>query len=610
MCGICGMVDFKSGTNKTLVKKMTRLLKHRGPNGEGFFFTREVGLGVRRLSIIDIELGDQPIHNKDKSVWIIYNGEIYNFQSLRSELEPKYKFTTNSDTETILHAYEEWGVDCVKKLNGMFAFVIFDTKLNRLFIARDRFGIKPFYYYFQNNKFLFASEIKALLVDNGIKKIPNDRVVYDYLVYGLHDNTEETFFENIKQLLPAHFMIVDESGVRSQKYWDLNVNKQIATDLEKDKECFEKFREFFIDSVRLELISEVPVGTCLSGGLDSSSIVAVINNLLLSKDENAKSIGNKQKIFSSIFTEEDIDERKYIEKICSATKVDKNFTHPTSKNLWKDLRKLVYYQDEPFMSSGMYAQWEVMKLAKKKVTVVLDGQGGDELLGGYLPYFGFYLRSLAKNKKLFRLFKESARGLDLYRPFISQYLSRKKNIAATKQLLRHSFVNSHYDKSVDKWQPKDFVDMMKMELTQTSVPRLLRYEDRNSSAFSLEARVPFLDHRLVEFIFSLPMDQRIRNGWTKYILRQAMKGILPEEIRLRRSKIGFAVPEFDWMVKNKKLIKGIFLSKKFRNRKYFEQDSVVKMFDEYCKKRQTQFNHVFWRLLNLEIWMEIFIDKM
>jgi asparagine synthase (glutamine-hydrolysing) len=219
------------------------------------------------------------------------------------------------------------------------------------------------------------------------------------------------------------------------------------------------------------------------------------------------------------------------------------------------------------------------------------------------------LFTLFKKKKALRLLKEALLGYDLYHPFITQFLSRRRNLRKIKRLLNNDFVNSNLNGYEDKWKPRDLADMLKMELTRSSVPRLLRYEDRNSSAFSLEARVPFLDHRLVEYVFSLPLDQRIRNGWTKHILRESMKGFLPEKIRKRRSKIGFAVPETDWMIKNKKLIKRVFESQKFRSRKYFNQKKVLEMFDEYCKNRKEEFTHAFWRLLNLEVWFEVFIDK-
>jgi asparagine synthase (glutamine-hydrolysing) len=298
MCGITGIVNFSSEIDGNLLKGMTEVLKHRGPDDEGYFIAEGVGFGHRRLSIIDLKTGHQPIHNEDESIWIVYNGEIYNFNDLRENLEKNgHKFYTQSDTEVIVHAYEEWGEDCVRRFNGMFAFAIWDRNKKQVFLARDRFGIKPLYYYFNDTKLLFGSEIKAILQDKTVKRIPDDEIIYEYLIYDLNDHREATFLKGIKKLMPAHYMIVDKTGIIIKRYWDLKINEELDATDNKDKTHTKDFYELLEDSIRLRLISEVPVGTCLSGGLDSASIVCLINRLLLSEIEAREVIGERQMTF-------------------------------------------------------------------------------------------------------------------------------------------------------------------------------------------------------------------------------------------------------------------------------------------------------------------------
>jgi len=607
MCGICGMTDFSSVIDKNLVKRMTRTLKHRGPNDEGWFFDKNVGLGNRRLSIIGIETGHQPIHNEDKTIWITQNGEIYNFQELREILKGKHKFYTETDTEVIIHAYEEWGEKCVTKFNGMWAFAIWDSKKKRLFLSRDRFGEKPLYYFFDGRKFVFASEIKSIFQDEKIRKNPNDKKIYEYLLYGLHDSDEDTFFEKIERLLPAHYMIVDKKGIRIKRYWNLRVNNKFDFSSKKDEEYARKFYELLEDSIRLRLVSEVPIGTCLSGGLDSTTVAVIINKLLVSGGVSKEMVGEKQKTFSAVYKDKDVDEREYIEEVAKNTGIEKNFIFPTSQNLWKEMKNLVYHQDEPFGGPSIFAQWSVMKLARKKVTVVLDGQGGDEILAGYIPYYGIYFFNLFQKKQFVHLSKEILLSLDLTLPFVKKFFAESKHESEIKRMLNSSFVSAFNKRSKTKWQGNDLAKFLYSEVTQNSIPRLLRYEDKNAMAFSIEPRVPFLDYRIVEYIFSLPINQRIKNGWTKYILRNAVKGLVPEKIRKRRSKIGFAVPERKWLLELKDKIMKTFLSDEFGQSKYFNQKEVIKKFKEFCDgKINDNYVRIFWRILILEMWIKVF----
>jgi len=553
--------------DKQLITKMSDILAHRGPDDVGFFFDENIALGNRRLSIIDIKGGHQPIYNEDSSICITYNGEIYNFQELRQELEKRgHKFYTSSDTEVIIHAYEEWKEDCAKKFNGMWAFAIWDSKRKQLFLSRDMVGIKPLYYFFDGKKFIFASEIKAILLEKSIQKTPNDQIIYEYLIYGLHDHTEQTFFSGIMALPPGHNLIVDKKGIRLEKYWDIvYINKETESSSRSDNFYAKNFLELFKNSVQLRLISEVPIGTCLSGGLDSSSIVFLINKLLFPNPDLIKVIGEKQKTFSSCYEEKRIDEREYIEEVTRHTTAQKNFIFPSSEQLWTDIEKLVYYQDEPFASTSVFAQWSVMKLARTKVKVVLDGQGGDELLAGYSAYYGVFLMNLLREKKIYSFIKELFSSLNLTLRYFKQYISfpPSKRLSESKRLLNENFVSQFnrvaeandknatlqrppYSEGVDFNLPK-LPELLYLDVMKFSLPALLRYEDRNSMAFSIEARVPFLDPRLIEYVFSLPTSQRLKNGWTKYILRNAMKGILPEKILKRKNKVGFATPEVKWL---------------------------------------------------------------
>lgn len=606
MCGITGYFGFN---DFRLLKKMTNTLKHRGPNDEGFLIEDDVGLGNRRLSIIDVKGGKQPIHNETKTIWITYNGEIYNYQELRAELlRLRHKFQTNSDTETIVHAYEQWGTNCLKKLNGMFAFAIWDSWKKILFIARDRLGIKPLYYHEGNGGFIFASEIKALLQNKRIERIPNEKVIYQFLIDGVHDHTEETFFLGIKRLMPAHYMIVSKKGIKIGKYWELKINRKLI-DSKSDEQRAKEFYNMFEDSIRRHLISEVAVGTCLSGGLDSSSIVCLVNEFLKKQKSMKQILGKRQKVFSAVYSNPEIDEKQYINQVVKFTGVEKNFAYPNERVLWKELKRFVYYQEEPVASTSPFAQWSVMKLASRKVTVLLDGQGGDEIFAGYIPYFLVFFRDLMKRKEYFLLAKEFLMSLDLTSPLMEKYLVRGKKEAFAKSLLNENFVRRNEKAREKKWESNDLSEKLYLDTTKFSLPKLLRYEDKNSMAFSIEARVPYLDYRIVEYAFSLPINQKIRNGWTKFVVRNALKERIPEKIRLRRSKLGFPTPEANWLRKLSPVMGKIFSSNNSKRKEYLDFEAIKSSFEDFAKgKLNDEYSDIFWRILNLELWFRTFID--
>lgn len=657
MCGIFGVWNVqKHPIELGPLLGSVNSIRHRGPDDEGFLlidtekkeaipclgsdsvsqlgFRRieevfnprfDLFFGFRRLSILDLSpAGHQPMSNADGSLWIVFNGEIYNYIELRSELQALgYVFHTQSDTEVILNAYHAWEMDCLNRFNGMWAFALYDKRKNRLFCARDRFGIKPFYYHFNDRRFLFGSEIKTLLGHSGIPRTSNEEVIYDYLAYGILDHTEETFYQGVKQLLPAHYLILEGGAISIQRYWDIDPNNKfdVGSDEKAMLEYSRRFFEIFEDAVRIHLRSDVPVGSCLSGGLDSSAIVTMTNRLLLTVGGIDPSvIGDRQKTFSSCFDDLRFDERKYIEEIVSVTSAESNYIFPGSANLMEELPKLMHHQDEPFGSTSMYAQWCVMKLAAQHgVRVLLDGQGSDEMLAGYTPFFDTYWAVLAASGNLSRMMDEwnahrQLRGVSM--SFLIQHtlfalaprpLQRRVRLNRGTQVLNPDFAKRYQGRFFDS-NPKHARSLMNERLymftAQTSLPALLRYEDRSSMAHSIESRVPFLDHRLVEYIFSLPDHQKINQGYTKSVLRNALGDLIPQQILKRTDKMGFVTPEQVWFADE---LKGwsdeIINSRSFRERSYFDHSKILKTLDDH-RARKNDIGFSLWRWINLELWLQ------
>jgi len=645
MCGIAGIYSFKENVKPDNIKKMTDSLRHRGPDDEGFLginfeskkvyplmgkesraegpsiddFDQPVNLliGHRRLSILDLSAaGHQPMGNEDGSLWIVHNGEIYNYIEIRKELERLgHSLQSKTDTEVILHAYEEWGTDCLNHFNGMWAFAIIDLKKNRIFCARDRGGEKPFYYFFDGKRFSFASELKALLQIDGWIAEPNEQIVADYLLLGLQDHTSETFFKNIYQLRPAEYLLLEADRIRIQSYWDI---EDKAIHFTHESEYTERFKELLEDAIRIRLRSDVPIGTCLSGGLDSSSIVCLANQLVFNGQiVDRVLIGEKQKTFSSCFENQAYDERRFIELVIKQTGAERNYAFPCGENLLEVLPKLIWHQDEPFGSTSIYAQWEVMGLAKERsVSVLLDGQGGDELLAGYLPSFYYHFYRLLRNLKLKCLLKEMSGFRKYHKTMLAVILSRWITPRFWNTIGRKlEWADEAFQKRFFRSFPRslkfenDLNNFLYHCFHSTTLPRLLHYEDRNSMAFSIEARLPFLDYRLVEYIFSLPSALKIKEGVTKVILRNAMRGTLPEEVKNRYDKMGFVTPDDVWfrtVLKDK--IHEVLSSKSFAERGYFVVDKVNEVFEECCGGKRS-IGPTLWRWVNLELWFRTFIDR-
>lgn len=603
MCGIAGIYSESGGISKESLEIMSKRLEHRGPDGCGIKIFDKCGLVHRRLSIIDLsENASQPMCNEDETLWLVFNGEIYNYPELRAILiERGHTFRSETDSEVIIHSYEEWGPDCTKKFNGMWAFAIYDTKTGKLFCSRDRFGVKPFYYTYSDGDFFFASEIKALVALPDIGKKPCDEKLNEYLLGGTLDTDEKTMFDGILQLRPATNLLINGTEEPFfEKYWDLKVSPAISfTDSKCDDEkAAAEFLDLLRDSVRLRLRSDVPVGTCLSGGLDSSTITVLINDII--RSENVSSVGERQNTFSACYSDPRFDESTFMDCVIDASGVSAHKTYPQPEDILSDIERLIYVQDEPFNSLSVYSQHRVMKLAGDHVKVILDGQGADEQLAGYLGYQAAYIKSL-KNFPVWMLSEifGSIRhhGLFFLNAIIQLNLRKK----------RRSFIRSDA-KAMNRYGGT-LDEVLQNEILNSNLQALLHYEDRNSMAFSIESRVPFLDYRFAEYTASLPLNQKIRCGVTKYVLRNAIRGIVPEKIRTRMDKMGFVTPEEVWMGDNLyEFVAEVFGSDSFKQRKYWDADKVREEFRLYHLGK-SGYSPEFWRVLCAELWLRIFFDN-
>jgi asparagine synthase (glutamine-hydrolysing) len=659
MCGIAGIwqIDGADRRLPDIIRPMTTVMSHRGPDDEGYLLVNsgqqmalpcagpdttpelqlpplddlagqpfDLALGFRRLSILDLSpAGHQPMQRH--GLWLLFNGEIYNYIELRRELQAKgYAFESGTDSEVILAAYREWGIDCLNRFNGMWAFVIWDGVERRLFCARDRFGIKPFYYIWDGRRFAFASEIKALLQLPDLERRPNDAIIHDYLRYNRLDHTPDTFFAGIKRLPPAHYLTVKPGALSLQRYWELD--PYYKREVSDPAEAVAEFRRLFYDSVRLRLRSDVAVGTCLSGGLDSSAIVCAANDLLFKEHLLQQDlVGNHQKTFSACSNDKRFDEREFIQPVLAATGAEPNYTFPDVDGLMSELERLVWHQDEPFMSTSMYAQWQVMKLtAGRGVTVLLDGQGGDELLAGYHTYFDYFWGMLLQSGQWGQLGREWQAYRALYGSGWLPMVARTSRAHLPVSLLSlgrqykqggvvgmsQTFARQHTDR-VFEFTYRGSADPLHAfladTLTRISVPMLLRFEDRNSMAHAIESRIPFLDYRLVEYVYSLPVTFKINHGLTKVVLRRAFEGIMPDKVRQRTGKMGFVTPESIWLSTGMKdWTQEIIHSRSFKERPYFDVPLVQQAFTDHLAGKR-DLDKIAWRWLNLELWLRKMIDS-
>lgn len=569
MCGIAGVVAL-DGFDPSLLVEMTHLVSYRGPNGFGFAFAAPgpkaclelmhnesrapqaqrpvLGLGNRRLAILDVSAcGSMPMEIEDGAYSVTYNGEIYNYKEIREELERNgRRFHTKTDTEVILRAYQEWGEECLLKFNGMWSFGLWDRAKQRLFCARDRFGVKPFYYAATNRLFLFASEIKQILHASSLPRRANAQSVFALLEWGLMDHSAETFFEGVYQLPGGHCLTLDLRDPLTPvvwRYWELRVEPKARLGPE---EATEEFHHRFKEAVRIRLRSDVPVGVCLSGGLDSSAILC-----------QAKEIAPERPLqsFSACFEERDVDERQYMKAAASATGSVNHATFPKVHEFWENIPSLVFHHDEPLGAASTFSQWSVMRSAREQgIPVVLGGQGSDEALCGYPKYRYFYFWHLLQKRDP-RIFREILlwlrNGTNTHGRFsaATRYLPAavRRRFSPAERLCSVEFRKSVRFSGTKLGPAESIGERQKIDLTYSSIPAFLRHEDRNSMAHSVETRHPFLDYRLVEFAVNCPADFKMRDGWSKWLLRNAMRGILPEKVRLRKTKMGFDAPEAAWI---------------------------------------------------------------
>jgi asparagine synthase (glutamine-hydrolysing) len=592
MCGIAGII-YKDGSlpQDADMRKMLNVMIHRGPDAEGIYSFGSVLLGHRRLSIIDTSsAGNQPMHYKNFT--IVSNGEVYNYIEIKQELQNKgHLFVTRSDTEVILHAYEEWGEDSLNRFTGMWAFAIYDKEKKEVFFSRDRFGIKPFYYYNDQNKFIFASEIKVIL-SMGIKPKVNMDVLMAYLVIGLEDYSDKTFFNGINQLLPGQKarISLDNGEIGYEKYYDISKNGNGIVEADE-------YGRLLNESIQLHLRSDVPVGTCLSGGLDSSSIAAVASRIKrgFTKDKFVAITAQSE---SSIN-----DESSYARQVVEHCNLDWHLVKPTYEDFAEEIEGILYSLGEPVVGPSVFMQYWVMKAAKEAgLKVVLDGQGGDETLLGYERYYPAIFWYCLLNRRWLYLMRElflSIKHSMLTSTMLAKYIIYFSFGYVRKKILirRTRFLKAHYVQSALKELEKYNIRFKSLRALQSSeimkyqLPHLLRYEDRNSMALSIEARVPFVDHRCVEAAISLEPSEKIRNGFTKFALRQLANQILPQGIAWRRNKIGFEAPGDIW----------------FKKHNFIMQEKINKspLISKVCNKipqlSSTPLN-IRWRLYNVAIW--------
>lgn len=612
MCGIAAIIHPEgSPVGEEPLRAMMRAMKHRGPDDEGTFIHANLGLGFVRLKIIDLSAnGHQPMRSADGRFTMIFNGEIFNYLELRAELAAKgHTFRSRTDSEVLLAAFAEWGEAMLHKLNGMWAFAIHDARERTLFCARDRYGIKPFFYCEDHGRILIASEPPAILAVLGRRPEPDHQAIFSFLAFNRTDQNAGSFFKEIRKLPHGHMARIDlrQPGFRPTPWYCLR------DALHEPLRGPEEFRELFTDAIGIRLRSDVPVGVCLSGGLDSSSIVSTMADHFGRPDVHT---------FSAIYGPgRKGDESAFID-LYKDRLPHMHFTRPDAQGLMDDLDDLTRTQCEPIPSTSTYAQYRVMKLAREYVTVTLDGQGADELLGGYHYFFGFFYKQLLRQARAGRLLKEVAAYTTLHRSsfglrslafFLLPAALRSRARVAEKGFihpdLRRQQEGGAGDITTNLYGSVSVRGAL-LDHFEYKLEHLLKWADRSSMRFGIEARVPFLDHRLVER--TLPMDERwfIHRGMTKTVLREAMQGRIPEPIRSRRDKVGFETPEAEWFRQPllKTYILDLINSRRFRERGLVDVSKTERIYDEHLHRRIDRSRDI-WKLIHLEKWFEHFIDR-
>jgi asparagine synthase (glutamine-hydrolysing) len=632
MCGIAGLMKFgqDARAEPSAVRQMCSAMVHRGPDDEGVYTDGGVGIGMRRLSIIDVAGGHQPISNETGTVWIVFNGEIYNHADLRRKLESKgHRYRTNSDTETIVHLYEEYGRDCVQHLRGMFAFAIWDREKQAIFIARDRLGIKPLYYTLARNSLIFGSEIKVVLTHGGIRPEFSASALPEYLAFG-YLSGEDTLYNGIRKLMPGHWLEAHQDGSLSvQQYWDLDCSETHAS--HDEAYYVHTYREMLEQCVSSHLMSDVPLGVFLSGGVDSSAVAALMTKIRKSPIET----------FSVGYTEQNYSELPYARTVAQHLHSVHHEVMVSESDFFDALPRLIWHEDEPVVWPSSVSLYFVARLARERVKVVLTGEGSDETLGGYSRY-AFTL----KNQSLDQLYRRIAPSI--LRRSVRDLIAKSPVLGATlRRKLGHTFLGldagswssfyfdnffsafseaeqqtlltedaqqryphgSAYQNVLGFWSKSKGEMLQRLLYTdiKTYLVELLMKQDNMSMAASIESRVPFLDHVLVEFATRIPREVQLKGLAGKNVLKKAMEDLLPHSI-LYRPKLGFPTPWSGWLAGRRlDLIENLLLDNRSMDRGYFRRESIQRLFSEHRAKYRDNYDRI-WRLLNLELWHRVCLE--
>ena len=636
MCGIAGILEFgrDARANSSALRAMCNIMVHRGPDDEGFYIDGCAGIGMRRLSIVDLATGHQPLSNEDGSLWIVFNGEIYNHQALREQLVARgHQYRTHSDTETIVHAFEEYGPDCVNHLRGMFAFAIWNRNTKTLFIARDRLGIKPLYYQLTPERLLFGSEIKVILAHGGIRPQFNRGALPEYLAFG-YLSAEDTFYSGIQKLLPGHTLTIGPGGKPEiRQYWDLDASHPHES---RDESYYVRtYRELLEGAVESHLMSDVPLGVFLSGGMDSSAVAALMTRIRREPIET----------FSVGYPDQTYSELPFAHMVAEHINSQHREILVGESDFFAALPHMIWHEDEPIVWPSSIALYFVAKLARERVTVVLTGEGADETLAGYTRY-AFTLKNAAMHRAyrsvvpgaLRRSVRDSVAGSSL----IGARLRRKLehtfvgkdgdnwdsfyfdnffsafNEAEQEGLLTAEFASQFapataYKNVLAYWEQSATkaggVMLQRLLYTdiKTYLVELLMKQDNMSMAASIESRVPFLDHVLVEFATRIPREVQIQGLSGKHILKKAIEDLLPREI-IYRPKLGFPTPWSGWLNGSRlESIRSMLLEPRSLDRGYFRREPIERLFDEHRAKHRDNYDRI-WRLLNLELWHRVCLE--
>ena len=616
MCGLAA-VYMRNGAepDPRMLARMSDVIAHRGPDDSGILISGAVGMAFRRLSILDLSpTGHQPMISPDGNAAIVFNGEIYNFIELRSELQALgHQFRSTGDSEVLLHAYLEWGTDCVRRFNGMWAFVIFDKARGTLFGSRDRFGIKPLYFYVTPDCVLLASEIKAIRASGVYRSTTNWSLAARFLVNGEIDETCETFYTGIEQIPPGGAFEIDATGqMRQWRFWSLD---DATWDVGTNPAA--TFADLFEDAVRVHTRSDVPVGVHLSGGLDSTSIICALARLRAADHATGP-------LMAYSYISPDFDESKYIAETIEQTGATLIRLQTDPQRLWELLGKVLWYQDEPVYSMMPLVSYELMALAARDgVKVILNGQGADETIAGYPSYFNDYWCTLLGAGRFTKTWSEIGNHVSVHggsrRRLVMRQLrrlgqSRLGRLRAYRSLAQW---NRRRAASEHRWYTRELVeqlprasgwaggatldDSLAHSIYCTPLPRILRIEDRNAMAHSIESRLPFLDYRLVSLAFSLEPDWRMRGPWNKFVLREAMRGRIPESVRVRVEKMGFPVPADKWVDTLYEPIRDVLAARSTRERGIYNVDAIVADLDRH-RRGEARLGYEIFNVAQFEVW--------